>query len=93
MTENQPGTDISKEFRPFFLKEINESLEAAKVDQKHLEELEYDDSLCDKRLVSMPNRPNARVILLKTKVRFSCPNTDCKHTWTSGLGQFAAIID
>ena len=39
MTENQPGTDISKDFRPFLLKEINESLEAAQVDQKHLAEL------------------------------------------------------
>jgi len=26
-------------------------------------------------------------------LRFCCPNTACKHTWTSGLGQFAAIID
>ena len=93
MTKNQPGTDITKEFLPFYKKEIKESLEAAQVDTDHLAELSYDESLYDKRLVDMSDRPNARVFLLKTKVRFTCPDPACKHTWTSGLGQFAAIID
>ena len=39
----------------------------------------------------MPERPDATVVLLRPKVRFTCRS--CKHTWTSALGQFAVILE
>ena len=39
----------------------------------------------------MVNPEKAELHHLQAKVRYTCPS--CKHIWTSGLGQFAAIID
>ncbi len=76
---------------PYLTTEFRESFVAAGLDPARLIELSILDTLLDTRLKNKTAKPNSHVVVLSTKVRFTCPG--CKHMWTSGLGQFAAVFE
>ena len=84
-----PGTDISQQFYPYLRTELVQNILSAKVDASKLK-LTASETLFDHRIKNLPKTPGAYVEGIQTKVRFACPG--CSHKWTSGLGQFAAVI-
>ena len=84
MTKNQPGTDVTQQFLEKFEPEMTESFKAAGLSPSSLQKMVHDPSLYDTRLFEMPDRPNATTVVLKPKVKFTCPG--CKNTWTSAKG-------
>ncbi len=84
------GIDVSLSILPALKIELEQSLVAAGIQANKLK-LTHSESLYDTRVQRMVNPEGAVIQQLQAKVRYTCPH--CQHTWTSGLGQFTAIIE
>ena len=84
------GHDVSSIIQASLKIELEQSLVAAGIQANKLK-LAHSEFLYDTRVSRMANPEGSKVDEIQAKVRYTCPH--CKNTWTSGVGQFVAIVD